>query len=126
MHLALASNTSNPAFTPEQFTPNYQRSVYSSLRKLLKDRFKLLEQSLSKLDPEVREFAKKVLATEDKILDCFSEFYRENDLDFLLSWADQWQHYVSRFYLGAYLEKMGRGSQLSPEDEILIKTFLLE
>jgi maltose alpha-D-glucosyltransferase/alpha-amylase len=200
MHLALASNTSNPAFTPEQFTPNYQRSVYSSLRKLLKDRFKLLEQSLSKLDPEVKEFAKKVLATEDKILECFSEFYktrinatktrihgdyhlgqvlftgkdfmvidfegepgfsfserrlkknpykdvagmmrsfhyaafgkiqlnenyRENDLDFLLSWADQWQHYVSRFYLGAYLDKMGLGSQLSPEDEILIKTFLLE
>ena len=46
MHLALASNASNPAFAPENFTANYQRSLYSSLRKLVKDRFNLLEATL--------------------------------------------------------------------------------
>ena len=71
MHLALASDSSNPAFAPEPFTANYQRSMYSSLRKLVRDRFNLLESSLSKLTPEVQEFAKKVLALEDKILECF-------------------------------------------------------
>jgi maltose alpha-D-glucosyltransferase/alpha-amylase len=61
MHLALASDASNPTFFSEPFTANYQRSMYSSLRKLVRDRFNLLESSLSKLTPEVQEFAKKVL-----------------------------------------------------------------
>jgi maltose alpha-D-glucosyltransferase/alpha-amylase len=200
MHLALASDASNPAFTPEPFTANYQRSMYSSLRKLVRDRFNLLESSLSKLTPEVQEFAKKVLALEDKILECFSEIhqirikgmktrihgdyhlgqvlftgkdfviidfegepgfsfserrlkknpmkdvagmmrsihyaafgkillnenYRDRDLEFLESWAEQWQHYVGRFYLGAYMERMGMNASLSYEDDVLIRTFLLE
>jgi maltose alpha-D-glucosyltransferase/alpha-amylase len=200
MHLALGSNTSNPAFTPESFTANYQRSLYSSLRKLVKDRFNLLEVSLPKLNPDVQEFAKKVLALEPDIMECFSEVYqlkvkankirihgdyhlgqvlftgkdfviidfegepglsfserrlkksalkdvagmmrsihyaafgkillnenyRERDLEFLESWAEQWQHYVSRFYLGAYMERMNMGTSLSTEDDVLIRTFLLE
>ncbi len=200
MHLALGSNTSNPAFAPESFTANYQRSLYSSLRKLVKDRFNLLETTLPKLTPEVQQFAKKVLAMEGAIMECFSEVYqlkirshkirihgdyhlgqvlftgkdfviidfegepglsfserrlkksalkdvagmmrsihyaafgkillnenyRERDLEFLESWAEQWQHYVSRFYLGAYMERMNMGSTLSKEDDVLIRTFLLE
>jgi maltose alpha-D-glucosyltransferase/alpha-amylase len=200
MHLALASNTSNPAFVPESFTANYQRSLYSSLRRLVKDRFNLLEVSLPKLNQDVQEFAKQVLALENEIMECFSEVYqlkikankirihgdyhlgqvlftgkdfviidfegepglsfserrlkksalkdvagmmrsihyaafgkillnenyRERDLEFLESWAEQWQHYVSRFYLGAYMERMNMGTSLSTEDDVLIRTFLLE
>ncbi|HEX6227192.1 MAG TPA: maltose alpha-D-glucosyltransferase [Chryseolinea sp.] len=200
MHLALASNASNGAFAPENFTTNYQRSLYSSLRKLVKDRFSLLETTLHKLAPDVQEFAKKVLALENGIMECFSEVYqlkiktskirihgdyhlgqvlftgkdfmiidfegepglsfserrlkksalkdvagmmrsihyaafgkillnenyRERDLEFLESWAEQWQHYVSRFYLGAYMERMNMGNDLSEENDILIRTFLLE
>jgi len=200
MHLALASDGNNPAFAPENFTANYQRSLYSSLRKLVRDRFALLENSLSKLNPTVQEFAKKVLGLEDKILECFSEVYqikisavktrihgdyhlgqvlftgkdfviidfegepgfsfserrlkksplkdvagmmrslhyaafgkillnenyRDRDLEFLETWAEQWQHYVSRYYLGAYMERMGMGKTLSHEQDVLIRTFLLE
>ena len=75
MHLALASDLSNAAFAPENFTANYQRSLYSSLRKLTKDRFRLLEGSLDKLNVETQELAKKVLALEDSVLECFSEIY---------------------------------------------------
>jgi maltose alpha-D-glucosyltransferase/alpha-amylase len=200
MHSALKADGSNPAFVPERFTPIYQRSLYSSLRKLLKDRFALLESSLAKLDPATRDMAKAVLAMEAKILESFSEVYkrkitavktrihgdyhlgqvlftgrdfviidfegepgfsfserrlkksplkdvagmmrsfdyaafgkillnetyRDGDLPFLQQAAEQWQHYVSRFYLGAYLERMGISSDLSEESNILIRTFLLE
>lgn len=200
MHLALASNTNDPAFTPENFTANYQRSLYSSLRKLVRDRFALLENSMSKLDLSVQEYAKMVLGLEEKILACFSEVYqvkisatktrvhgdyhlgqvlftgkdfviidfegepgfsfserrlkksplkdvagmmrsihyaafgkillnenyRDRDLEFLETWAEQWQHYVSRYYLGAYMERMGMGRTLSQEYDVLLRTFLLE
>jgi maltose alpha-D-glucosyltransferase/alpha-amylase len=200
MHLALNSDNSNPAFAAESFTANYQRSLYSSLRRLVKDRFGLLEATLSKLPADVQKFAKEVLALEKDILECFSEVYqikikadkirihgdyhlgqvlftgkdfviidfegepglsfserrlkksalkdvagmmrsihyaafgkillnenyRERDLEFLENWAEQWQHYVSRFYLGAYMERMGMGTTLSNEDDVLIRTFLLE
>lgn len=200
MHLALASDNSNPAFVPEYFTSNYQRSLYSSLRKLVKDRFKLLENSLDKLNTETRELAMKVLELEDAVLECFGEIhqtrinaiktrihgdyhlgqilftgkdfiiidfegepgfsfserrlkknplkdvagmmrsfhyaaygkillnenYREKDLEVLGEWADQWQHYTSRFYFGAYMERMGMGKELSKENEILIRTYLIE
>ncbi len=200
MHLALASDSSNPAFAPEQFTSNYQRSLYSSLRKLMRDRFNLLEASLSKLAPATQELAGQVLAMEDVILEAFSEIYqvkinaiktrihgdyhlgqvlftgkdfviidfegepgfsfserrlkknpfkdvagmmrsfhyaafgklllnenyREKDLELLEQAAEQWQHYISRFYLGAYMERIGMGTDLSEENDILIRTFLLE
>jgi maltose alpha-D-glucosyltransferase/alpha-amylase len=200
MHLALASDNTNPAFAPEYFTSNYQRSLYSTLRKLVRDRFKLLEQSIDKLNTETQELARRVLAMEDQVLECFSEVYksrinaiktrihgdyhlgqvlftgkdfiiidfegepgfsfserrlkknplkdvagmmrsfhyaafgkimlnenyREKDIEFLVQWAEQWQHYVSRFYLGAYLERMGLESTLSDQDEILIRTYLIE
>jgi maltose alpha-D-glucosyltransferase / alpha-amylase len=200
MHLALASDQSNSAFAPEMFTANYQRSLYSSLRKLVRDRFNLLEQSLGKLNYETRELAKKVLDMETGVLECFKEIYevrinaiktrihgdyhlgqvlftgkdfviidfegepgfsfserrlkknplkdvagmmrsfqyasfgkillnenyREQDMELLEAWAEQWQHYVSRFYFGAYLERLGLGKELSEENEVLIRTFLIE
>ena len=200
MHLALASNKVNPEFSPEYFTANYQRSLYSSLRKLVKDRFKLLRQSLAKLDEETRKVAERVLLLEDCILECFREIYtirinaiktrihgdyhlgqvlftgkdfiiidfegepgfsfserrlkkspykdvagmmrsfhyaafgkillnenyRRQDIELLESWAEQWQHYVGRFYLGAYMDRMGMGATLSKEDDVLIRTYLIE
>jgi maltose alpha-D-glucosyltransferase/alpha-amylase len=73
MHQALASDKTNPVFAPEPFTPNYQRSLYSSFRKLVRDRFNMLESTLGRLNPNVQELARKVLALEDQILACFAE-----------------------------------------------------
>lgn len=200
MHLALASDNQDPSFAPEPFTTNYQRALYASLRKLVRDRFNLLEGSLHKLDKESQALAKKVMGLENTILDCFKEIYevridaiktrihgdyhlgqvlftgkdfviidfegepgfsfserrlkknpfkdvagmmrsfhyaafgkillnenyRDRDLEFLEAWAEQWQHYVGRFYLGAYMERMGMGTELTEEYDTLIRTFLIE
>jgi len=200
LHLALASKPDgDPAFAPEPFTANYQRSLYSSLRKLVRERFNMLRQALPELLPETRAVANKVLALEDDILDCFSEIYktriramktrihgdyhlgqvlftgkdfiiidfegepgfsfserrlkkhplkdvagmmrsihyaafgkillnenyREQDRGTLEAWAEQWQHYVARYYMGAYLERTGEKG-FTNEHEVLIRTFLLE
>jgi maltose alpha-D-glucosyltransferase/alpha-amylase len=55
-----------------------------------------------------------------------NENYRDRDLEFLETWGEHWQHYVTRVYLGAYMDKMGMGTKLSYEYEVLIRTFLLE
>lgn len=200
LHLALASKPDgDPAFAPEPFTANYQRALYSSLRKLVRERFSLLKQALSGLVPETRKVAKQVLDLEDDILECFSEIYktriravktrihgdyhlgqvlftgndfiiidfegepgfsfserrlkkhplkdvagmmrsihyaafgkillnenyREQDRETLETWAEQWQHYVARYYMGAYLERLGE-AKFTNEHEVLIRTFLLE
>lgn len=52
--------------------------------------------------------------------------YRVHNPEILERAADQWQHYVSRFFLGAYLEHAGMDRNLSKENRILIRTFLLE
>lgn len=200
MHLALASDAADPAFTPETFTANYQRAMYSSLRKLVRDRLNLLENSMHKLDADTQVLGKKILSMEKTILECFKEVYevrieaiktrihgdfhlgqvlftgkdffmidfegepgfsfserrlkknpfkdvagmmrsfhyaafgkilinenyRDRDLEFLEAWADQWQHYVSRYYLGAYMERMGLGNKLTYEYDMLVRTFLIE
>jgi len=200
MHLALASDKTDPAFAPEYFSANYQRSLYSALRKLVRDRLKLLEQSLPKLHHQTQILAKEILGKEDEILDYFAEVYkvrltsiktrihgdfhlgqvlftgkdfviidfegepgfsfserrlkknplkdvagmmrsfhyaafgkillnenyREKDLEFLGHWAEQWQHYVSRFYMGAYMERAGMGKSLSEGDDTLMRVYLLE
>lgn len=200
MHRALASDATTPAFKPEKITPHYQRSLYSALRKLLKDRFSLLEDSLPALDPHSRELGTEVLGMRESILESFEEMFRTGistektrihgdyhlgqvlftgsdfviidfegepgfsfserrlkkspfkdvagmmrsfhyaaygkillnnafksyDPHILERAADQWQHYVSRFFLGSYMEFSGLGTNLSKENRILMRTFLLE
>jgi maltose alpha-D-glucosyltransferase/alpha-amylase len=200
MHIALASDVTTRDFAPEKITQHYQRSLYSSLRRLMKDRFGLLEDSLAALKPAARNLAEDVLSMRGPILDSFTEMFRTkissvktrihgdyhlgqvlftgNDfviIDFegepgfsfserrlkkspfkdvagmmrsfhyaaygkillndefrnkkgelLEQAAEQWQHYVSRFFLGSYLESSGLGTNLSQENRILLRTFLLE
>ncbi|HCW07364.1 MAG TPA: hypothetical protein DGG95_08370 [Cytophagales bacterium] len=55
-----------------------------------------------------------------------NENYREKDLEFLGQWAELWQHYVSRFYMNAYLERSGHSKELSDAEDILMRVYLLE
>lgn len=68
LHLALASDASDPDFAPEPFTALYRRSVYQSMRTLMDSSFKLLERRLKSLPPDVRPEAERVLAQEDNVI----------------------------------------------------------
>ena len=73
LHLALASNTQDPAFAPEPFTPLYRRSLYQSLRASADQTLLLLAQWLPKLPQAVQPEAEKILKLESAI---FARFHQ--------------------------------------------------
>ena len=68
MHLALATLTDQPAFTPEPFSALYQRSLYQSLRSLLSRVFHTLDSRLPSLPAETAESARELLGREGEVL----------------------------------------------------------
>ncbi len=68
MHLALASNAQSAEWKPEPFSLLYQRSVYQSMRSLLRRAFLLLDQNLGGLKEEERERAVRLLKMEKEAL----------------------------------------------------------
>ena len=68
LHLALASANDDPRFAPEPFNAMAQRSVYQSMRALLKRNFDALRKKLNDIPDNLREEAKEVLGNEKEIL----------------------------------------------------------
>jgi maltose alpha-D-glucosyltransferase/alpha-amylase len=75
MHLALAHDTDNPAFTPEPFSLHYQRSLFSSLQSLVRVAFSSLSKNLKSLDPAIRAEAEEVLGMKTEILNILKQVY---------------------------------------------------
>jgi maltose alpha-D-glucosyltransferase/alpha-amylase len=71
LHLALASNSEDPAFAPEPFTVMYQNSMYYSMRRSTISTLQSLRQLTEDLPLEVRGDAEQVLAQEKAIVDRF-------------------------------------------------------
>jgi len=69
MHLALASNRSDSAFAPEPYNVLYQRSVYQSMRNMLRRTFQLLNRTIPSLTESVRADAALVCAREKELLE---------------------------------------------------------
>jgi len=67
LHLALATETGNPAFSPEPFSRLYQRSLYQSLRNQTGRAREFLAQRLDELPPEGRSSGERVLAAGETI-----------------------------------------------------------
>jgi maltose alpha-D-glucosyltransferase/alpha-amylase len=68
LHVALASDPTDPAFAPEPFTTLYQRSLYQSVRTQTRQAFDLLRKRLKGLPEDAREDADNVLAYEEEML----------------------------------------------------------
>lgn len=200
MHDALGRDTNIKAFKPEKFTQNYQRSLFSSFRNTVRDKFDLLKRNVGYLEGETAEVGKYVLDNKDNVLNCFktvyefpieanktrihgdyhlgqvlftgrdfiiidfegepgvsfserrlkkspmkdvagmvrsfhyaaygklflSKVFNEKDIKFLEPWAEQWQHYMTRFYLKAYFEELTGSGKISPSDSVLLDVYILE
>jgi maltose alpha-D-glucosyltransferase / alpha-amylase len=67
MHSALASDAEDPEFAPEPVSPQYQRSLYQSVRSLGRRVLGLLRQRLGELPPEAQSEARRALQLEDRL-----------------------------------------------------------
>ncbi len=72
IHHALASDSENPNFSPEQFTPFYQRSVYQYMRNQTGKTLLKLKKHLSKLSQNTQQLAKSVINRQDRIMEHLS------------------------------------------------------
>ncbi|MDZ4185683.1 MAG: maltose alpha-D-glucosyltransferase [Desulfuromonadales bacterium] len=70
MHQALASSPAESVWRVEEFSTLYQRSVFQSMRALLRRNFSLLASRLPDLPEEVQRRAGPLLAAEKKIIAC--------------------------------------------------------
>ncbi|MGD1716871.1 maltose alpha-D-glucosyltransferase [Dapis sp. BLCC M172] len=69
IHNALASDSENPNFSPEQFTPFYQRSVYQYMRNQTGKILLKLKKHLSKFSEDTQQLAKSVINRQDIIME---------------------------------------------------------
>jgi maltose alpha-D-glucosyltransferase / alpha-amylase len=72
MHLALASRTDDPQFRPEPFTLSYQSSLLQSLQDLTEYVFEKLSVQWSRLAPNTRALAERVLGHESQVMRKFA------------------------------------------------------
>ena len=70
LHQALATRTPESAWSMEEFSTLYQRSVFQSMRALLRRNFQLLTSRLPDLPEEVQRRAGPLLAAEKEIIAC--------------------------------------------------------
>lgn len=75
MHQALASRPDLPAFSPENYSLHYQRSLYSGLKTLVRNTFQNQRDNLKRLHPEVQVEAERVIAMSEDILNVFKNIY---------------------------------------------------
>ncbi len=77
MHLALASDASDPAFAPEPFTVESQQALEQSVGALLVRVFSLLRDKMKYLPAEWREKAEQLAERESEIAARFNSALRE-------------------------------------------------
>jgi maltose alpha-D-glucosyltransferase/alpha-amylase len=73
MHLALSSAPDEPDFAPEPFSMLYQRSVYQSMRGLVRRVLQSLRKKIKSLPEPLQEQASWMLGSEEKILSRLQE-----------------------------------------------------
>ncbi len=68
LHLTLASDSENPEFAPEPFTPHYVRGLFQSMRNLATHNLRRLRRNLKTVPAETAPLAEHILTLEGEIL----------------------------------------------------------
>ncbi|OGP70079.1 MAG: maltose alpha-D-glucosyltransferase [Deltaproteobacteria bacterium RBG_13_60_28] len=71
LHVALASNLTDPLFAPEPFSTLYQRSIYQSMRNLTARTLQMVRQRFKHFSGKGRSLAKRLLEREEEIINRF-------------------------------------------------------
>jgi maltose alpha-D-glucosyltransferase / alpha-amylase len=74
MHVALASESNDPAFAPEPYSALDRRSKYQTMRNLVGRTLRLLRGSLGRLSPEATPLAERLLDGQPQLLKIFEPF----------------------------------------------------
>lgn len=70
MHMALASSSADSPWCMEEFSTLYQRSIFQSMRGLVKKNFQTLAANLQRLPDEVQRRATQILSAEKDVIAC--------------------------------------------------------
>jgi maltose alpha-D-glucosyltransferase/alpha-amylase len=74
LHVALATRSDTPAFAPEGFTPQYQRSLYQSLRNAARDALHELVERRQAIPAEAQPLVDEAISKEHELLEIFRNF----------------------------------------------------
>lgn len=77
LHLCLEDMIEKPEFAPEAFTGFYQRSLYQTMRALLRRTEAEVTRKLPELDVEVRQLAMNWIASTPRILDVYARLLKK-------------------------------------------------
>ncbi|MFO7866055.1 MAG: maltose alpha-D-glucosyltransferase [Candidatus Aminicenantes bacterium] len=72
LHLALSPKRGAKDFQPEPFSLLYQRSVFQSMRTLVRQVFRVMEENRAKLSGESGDLALEILDSRENILQCLN------------------------------------------------------
>lgn len=67
LHVALSSDSTNPAFAPEPFTDHYRHAIFHAVMGLSAECFQLVRQRLESLPPNLQPQARKLLDRREDI-----------------------------------------------------------
>lgn len=70
MHLALTADTTDNNWKMEEFSTLYQRSVFQSMRALVRKNFQKLATNLQVLPEDIQRRAAQILASEKEVISC--------------------------------------------------------
>ncbi len=73
LHRALSSGDANSAWSKEEFSTLYQRSLFQSMRGLLRKTFQNLSDQLDRLPEQVQARAIQILSAEKELISCLQK-----------------------------------------------------
>lgn len=77
LHKAMASGTYDADFAPEEFSLHYQRSLFSSMRSVVRETFQELQRDMPDVRKELKEELEFIISRRDDVLAVLKRIYNK-------------------------------------------------